>query len=350
MKMLKKILSIIMISVIMTTITASCNQNVTSTSSRVVEGELIKIGVLLYRFDDDYISLVRQSLEEIQKENEGKVEFTFYDGKNDQSIQNESIDTLLEKNNVDLLLVNLVETNSTRLVINKIKEKNIPVILFNREPVAIESIKSYSKSYYIGTEAEEAGVLQGKVVTKAWNSNKVAIDKNKDNILQYIMLMGESDNLEAITRTKYSVLTINNAGIETQQLALKVCNWNEEEAKNVTKALLLQFGNKIEAIIANNDSMAIGAIKSLREYDYNKGGETPTITVVGVDAIPKAQELIKEGIMTGSVLQDPSALAKALYTVGVNLVYNRNPLYDTEYKFDGTGVSIRLPYKEYISQ
>ena len=121
-------------------------------------------------------------------------------------------------------------------------------------------------------------MLQGKVVINAWNSNKSAIDKNKDNIMQYIMLMGESDNLEAIARTKYSVLTINNAGIKTQQLALKVCNWNEEEAKNITKALLLQFGNKIEAIIANNDSMAIGAIKALQEYGYNKGGKTKNNT------------------------------------------------------------------------
>ena len=350
MKIFKKVLTIIMFSIMMFTIIVSCKQNIISTSVRVVEGKPIKVGVLLYRFDDAYISLVHQSLEEIQKENEGKVEFTFYDGKNDQSVQNESIDTLLEKNDVDLLLLNLVETNSTRLVINKIKERNIPVILFNREPVSIEAIKSYNKSYYIGTEAEEAGVLQGKVVINAWNSNKATIDKNKDNILQYIMLMGESDNLEAITRTKYSILTINNVGIETQQLALKVCNWNEEEAKKITKALLSQLGNKVEAIIANNDSMAIGAIEALQEYGYNKGGKTPTITVVGVDAIPEAQELIKEGIMTGSVLQDSSALAKALYTVGVNLVYNRNPLYDTEYKFDDTGVAIRLPYKEYMNQ
>ena len=54
--------------------------------------------------------------------------------------------------------------------------------------------------------------------------------------------------------------------------------------------------------------------------------------------------------MTGSVLQDPSAMAKALYTVGMNLVYNKNPLDGTEYKFDNTGVAIRIPYKEYISK
>lgn len=168
--------------------------------------------------------------------------------------------------------------------------------------------------------------------------------------MQYIMLMGETSNIEAIERTKYSVLTINNAGIKTQELGLKVCNWNKEEGKNETRALLSQLGNKIEVIISNNDSMAIGAIEALQEQGYNNGDKTKIIPVVGVDAIPEAQKLIKEGIMTGSVLQDPSAMAKALYSVGMNLVYNRNPLDGTDYKFDETGVAIRLHYEEYIPQ
>ena len=131
---------------------------------------------------------------------------------------------------------------------------------------------------------------------------------------------------------------------------MQVCDWNQEVAKNTTKALFLQFGNKIEVIISNSDAMAIGAIEALQEIGYNNGDKTKTIPVVGVDAIPEAQELIKKGFMTGSVLQDPSAMAKALYTVGMNLVYNKNPLDGTEYKFDNTGVAIRLPYKEYTSK
>ena len=347
MKIFRKILLIIIASVMMTGIVASCYQNTISINAQVIEGKPVKVAVLLYRFDDAYISLVRQSLEEIQKENEGNVQFTFYDGNNDQSIQNESLDKLLEQKDVDLFLLNLVDTKSTKEAINKIKENNTPVLRFNREPVDIEAIKSYKKAYFLGTDAEEAGILQGKILINAWNSNKQIIDKNKDNIMQYIMLMGESDNLEAIERTKHSVSTINSAGIKTQELALKVCNWNEEEGKNATKALLLQFGNKVEVIISNNDSMAIGAISALQEQGYNKGDKTKTIPVVGIDAIPEAQELIKQGIMTGSVLQDPSAMAKALYTVGMNLVYNKNPLDGTEYKFDYTGVAIRLPYEEY---
>jgi methyl-galactoside transport system substrate-binding protein len=162
------------------------------------------------------------------------------------------------------------------------------------------------------------------------------------------MLKGEGDNLEAIERTKYSVLTINNAAIKTQELSLNVCDWNEEEAKNVTRTLFLKFGNEIEVIISNNDSMAIGAISALQEQGYNKGDKSKTITVVGVDAIPEAQDLIKQGIMTGSVLQNASAMANAIYNVGINLIYNKNPLDGTEYKFDDTGVAIRIPYEQYI--
>jgi methyl-galactoside transport system substrate-binding protein len=307
----------------------------------------VKVGVLLYRFDDAYISLVRQSFEDIQKKNEGKVEFTFYDGKDDQSIQNQTIDTLLESKSVDFLLLNLVDVKSAQEAINRIKQYNIPVILFNREPLNMNSVQSYTKAYFVGTNSVEAGALQGKVLIDAWNKNKAAIDTDGDNILEYIMLMGEKDNKEAIQRTEYSVSTINDAGIQTRQLALRVCNWNRDVAKTDFENLFLYYDGRIEAIISNNDEMAIGAIEVLQKYGYNKGANTKTIAVVGVDAIPEAQELIKQGVMTGSVLQDASAMAEACYIIGINLINGKKPLDGTPYKFDDTGVAVRIPYREY---
>ena len=103
-------------------------------------GDPVKVGVFLYKFDDTYISTVRQSLQEIQKENEGKVEFEFIDGKGDQSIQNDTIDTILQKD-IDLLMVNLVDTGAAPTVIKKIQDAGKPVVLFNREP-ATEVYKS----------------------------------------------------------------------------------------------------------------------------------------------------------------------------------------------------------------
>ncbi len=344
----KKMLLITELLIILFTIIFLCNVNKISVKTINEIQNPVKAAVLLYRFDDAYTSLVRQGFEEIQKNNEGKIEFTFYDGKDNQQIQNETIDTVLENKSADLLLLNLVDVKSGYEVINRIKGYNIPVVLFSREPVNIGAVQSYSKAYFVGTNGAEAGVLQGRILINAWNKNKTAIDIDGDNILQYIMLMGESDNKEAIERTQYSVSTINDAQIQTQQLELAVCNWNRDLARDKFEQLFLYYGNRIEAIISNNDEMAIGAIEALQKYGYNKGGGSKTITVVGVDAIPAAQELIKQGEMTGSVLQDAPAMAEACYAIGINLVKGKPPLEGTQYKFDETGVAVRIPYREYM--
>ena len=94
--------------------------------------------------------------------------------------------------------------------------------------------------------------------------------------------------------------------------------------------------------------MAIGAIKALQKYGFNKGDNSKYIPVVGVDALPEAQELIKQGAMTGTVVQDPRAHANAIYTIGMNLASGASPLNDTNYKFDETGIVVKLPYYEYF--
>ena len=352
MKILKRILSLIMVSVIMIAIIASCDRNVISTSSRVVEGNPVKVAVFLIDFIDEYTSIVRKNLEDIQKENEGKVEFIFYDGKANEAIQNEQINKVL-KEGTDLIVLNLVsyrDRGSVQTVINKIKQTNTPVILFNREPLTTDAVKSYGKALYVGTDAKQAGILQGKMIVDAWNTNKESFDKNRDNIMQYVMLEGERNNIEAIERTKYSVSTIQQAGIKTEEITLIFAEWNTELAQNATESLFFKYGDKVEVVISNNDAMAIGAIHALQKYGYNKGDKTRKIQVFGVDAIPEAQDLIRKGFMTGTVLQDAHDMAKAVYTVGMNLVYNKNPLEGTEYKFDETGVAIRIPYREYISK
>ena len=345
MRRFKKIIKIIISVFMIIAILPNWNKKVISASKS--REKPVKVAVFLVDFRYEFISKFGEDLKDIQKENEGKVEFTFYDGKTNQVIQNESIYKVL-KEGVDLILLNIVNREDSRAVIDIIKETNTPVIMFNREPLTPNIIQSYSKALYIGTDAKQAGILQGKMLSDTWNNSKQFIDKNRDNIMQYVMLEGPSNDREAIERTKYSVLTIENAGIKTQLLALKVCNWFEDLAYEAIKSLFLKYGNKIEVIIANNDSMAIGAIKALQEYGYNKGDKSKTIPVVGVDAISGAIDLIEKGEMLGSVVQGTRAYAEALYICGMNLVVGKSPIEGTEYKLDDTGVAIRLPISEYV--
>lgn len=348
MKTLKKILSFIVIIIINISLTNNPKNNVYATISDN-ENNPIKVGIFLYDFNDAYFSMVKESLETIQKEKGNKVEFTFFDAKGNQGIQNESIDKALNED-FDVLIVNLVDQklNEIQGTLNKIFEKNIHLIIYadpNQE--LLNYIKIYKRAIFVATDIKQAGTLQGKILIDLWNTDKQYIDKNKDNTLQYIMLHGDIDSPEAISRTKDVISTMNEAGIKTEQLALKYCDWKEECTKNAIELLFLNYGNKIEAIIANNDSMAIGAIKALQKYGYNKGDKAKNIPVVGIDGITEAKDLINKGFMAGTVVQEPRDKAEVFYTVAENMALGNPPLANTNYKFDETGIVVRLPYYEY---
>lgn len=337
---MRKLLACVLTGIMSLSLLAGCGSGGGSDS------KAIKVGVFLFKFDDTYISTVRQNLQKIQDENKGKVEFTFYDGKGDQPTQNDAIDTALSKD-TDLLMVNLVDTGAANTVLKKIEGKNKSVVFFNREPVDQSIIKSYSKAIFVGTNAKEAGILQGEMITDSWNKDKKAIDRNGDGKVQYVMLKGEADNPEAVARTKYSVETAEKAGVPMEQLEVQVCNWDPALAQNAVESWLSKGGQKIEMVISNNDGMAQGAIAALQAQGFNKGDASKFIPVYGVDATEAAQDLIQKKQMSGTVLQDAPAMAKALYETGLNLVNGKKATENTSYKFDDTGYAIRIPYQKY---
>ncbi|WP_146869382.1 substrate-binding domain-containing protein, partial [Clostridium butyricum] len=212
----------------------------------------------------------------------------------------------------------------------------------------LKSIKSYGKALFIGEDGAEAGRLQGKIINEAWKY-KEKFDKNNDNVFQYILIKGEKNNVETQLRSKYVIMSLNEYGINTLEVASEYCNWDKDYAKLVVKSLFLRYGNVIEGIICNNDEMAEGSIEALHEFGYNMGNlNNNNVIVVGIDGLDEALELIKKKEMTGTVVQNIDEMAKALYLVGNNLVQGKDPLYNTKYKFDSSGVAIRIPYSGYV--
>lgn len=338
--MIKKIYAVIIIaSMILLSYINFYNYKTLKTSNTV---EPVKISVIQYRATDDFIAKITERFKAIEKEKEGKVQFTFYDSKNSQELQNQHINNAI-KQGTNLLFVNLVDIKAADTVLNKIKENNLPVVLYNREPLSLNPVKSYSRTLYIGNDSIEGGIEQGKLVVDLWKNKKELIDKNKDNIMQYILLSGGIDNKEASQRSKYSIKTINDAGIQTEELRFIVANFDKELAKKATELEFIKHGNDIEVIIANDDSMAAGAVEALQELGYNKGDLSKTIPVIGFDATEEARDLISKGFMTGTVIQNTDTWADTIYKTGMNLFYKKNVLEGVPYKFDETGVAIRIP-------
>ena len=346
MNLLKKLLSLIIVFILLLpTIQRSAYASPSATQNPV------KIGVFLLDPNELFLSSFKESLENIQKENENKVQFTFFDSKRNQGIQDDNINKALNEN-FDLFVIEPVtfKINELNDIFNMIAQKNIQLILLTSPNIELSNfVKGYSRTIIIGGDDEQSGILQGKVLADMWNINEKTIDHNKDNIMQYIMLKGPASDPATTARSKYSIKTLNESGIKTQDLSSNFCNWDKTCARDTISSLFLGYNDKIELIIANNDEMAIGAVEALQKYGYNKGDNSKYIPVVGIGGLPEAKELIKQGAMAGTIIQDPRDYANAVYTVGMNIVSGTDPLNGTNYKFDDTGNTIRIPYYPYTN-
>lgn len=315
-------------------------------SANTINGKPVTVGVLLYKEDIYYISEIKKELEKLENENKDTINFIFYNAKGSQELQNEQINELINMK-VDAILLNIVDIHEADSIINKVKEKDIPLIFFNREPLSLNGIKSYNKSIYVGTQACDAGKIKSEMIINEMKKGNIK-DKNKNDSLDYILLEGERDNVEAQLRSECVIRTLNENGIKTNEIASEICNWEKECAKEKINSLFDKYGDNIEVIISNNDDMAVGAVLALQEKGYNLGDPNKFISVVGIGGTDEVREMIKKGFMTGTVIQDAKEKAKILYKIVLNLAEGKKALQDTEYKFDITGVGVRMPFNGYL--
>ena len=305
-------------------------------TSADTEASELKVGVFYYTFADTYIASVRTALD-AELTNLG-VSFNNFDGNNNQTTQNEQIQTAVT-DGYNLLVVNMVTSCSPDVANEIISLANgTPVIFFNR---AIEAdgeegtvLNANSNICFIGTDAPEAGHLQGKMVGEYLLANWDTVDLNGDGKISYAMFKGDEANVEAIYRTQYGVEDADAVLTEAGKPALEYFDasnsakyqvdlggaWSAQAALDYMNTNLSQYneanGNMIELVICNNDNMAEGAISALEAAGYNTGAEGATvIPVFGVDATDAAKELIAAGKMTGTVKQDAEGMAAAIASV-----------------------------------
>ena len=292
-----------------------------------------KIGVTVYRYDDNFMSTVRQRIEEVAK-NDKNVEVLMNDSQNDQSKQNDQVDVLIAKG-VDALAINLVDPAAASTIIAKAKAEDIPVVFYNKEPSKAD-MESYDKAYYVGTDSKESGVIQGEVIAKHWEANP-SWDLNKDGVIQYVLLKGEPGHPDAEARTTYVTKTLNEKGIKTQELHMDTGMWDAAMAKDKMEAWLSgPNGEKIEVVIANNDGMAMGAVEALKA---NGRAKTP---VFGVDALAEVLVMVENGDVAGTVLNDGMNQGQATYEIAKNLAEGKKPTEGTNWELKDK--ILRVPY------
>lgn len=256
------------------------------------------------------------------------------DASQSQLTQNEQVKSLIEKG-CDVICVNLVDRTEPTAITDLAESKQVPIIFFNRELVA-EDLERWSELYYVGADALQSGVFEGELAANAFKTN-AKMDKNGDDICQYVVLEGEAGHQDSIVRTEYSVNTLIENGVEAEKLGYAMANWNRAQAQTKTAALLTQFSGKIELIIANNDDMALGAIDTLRDSQIPRE-DWPG--VVGIDGTDAGLLAVENGEMLGTVYNDKEGQAREMLNLAFAIATNGDkdsiPLIDGKY--------VRTPY------
>ncbi len=303
-----------------------------------------KIGVAIYKFDDTFMSYVRNQIESAAK---GKIQISVQDSQYDQPKQNDQVDQFLVLGSTSLA-INLVDPSAVSVIIAKAKAKNVPLVLFNREPEAADMAK-WDKVYYVGAKAQTSGTMMGEIVVNYWKAHPEA-DLNKDGIIQYVMLMGDPSNTDAKYRTEFSVKAITDAGIKVEKLAEDTAMWDRVKAQEKMAAFLTANKGKIEVVIANNDDMGLGAIEALKAAGFFKDGKY--MPVVSVDATPPALDALEQGTLLGTVLNDAVNQGQATFDIayalatGAAVTTKVAPLANAAGSPDPAGKYIWVPYQK----
>lgn len=274
-----------------------------------------KVGVCIYQFSDNFMTLFRGELENyLIEQGFSKENITIVDGANDQATQTNQIQNFITQG-VDVLIINPVNSSSAETITDMVVEAGIPLVYINREPAAEEEQRWTDNNWdvtYVGCDARQSGTYQGEMIA---DLGLDTVDMNGNGKIDYIMIEGDPENVDAQYRTEYSIKALEDEGLEVNCLDDQVGMWDQATAQQLVANSLSQYGDDIEVVFCNNDAMALGALQAIESAGRTVGKD---IYLVGVDALSEALESVLAGTMTGTVFNDHFSQSHSAADAAIN--------------------------------
>ena len=207
------------------------------------------VGVSMALFDDNFLTVLRNGMSDYAKTLDG-VELQIEDAQNDVAKQQSQIQNFIASG-VDAIIVNPVDTDATMAMSKIAAEANIPLVYVNREPVNVNELPD--NQAFVASNELESGTLETKEVCRLLGG------KGK-----IVVMMGELSNQAARMRTQdvHDVIATDECkGLEIVEE--QTANWSRTQGADLMTNWLAA-GLEFDAVVANNDEMAIGAIQALK--------------------------------------------------------------------------------------
>ena len=336
--MKKKLLSVLMAAVMVAGVGGVGAAQVKADDEKI-------LGAGIYSASDNFNSYIGKA---ITNACDGIFKTNIEDGQNDQSTQNNQVDTMLAKG-ASAVAVSVCDVTAAPTLIQKCKDAgNVPIIFFNKEITDYDVINSYENAYQVTSTGGDYGAsIQAQMVIDYWKEHP-EMDKNGDGKLQLVYLMGDPGHTASQPRCDYLKSTIEDAGIEIDLLAEDTGMWVTATAKEKMDAWVSKYGDEIECCVAGNDAMELGALSAVEAAGFNTDGEESSkyIPIYGIDALPEILSKIESGEITGSVLQDAKTQGQTIVKMAENLTSGKDAVDGIEgVEVEEEAKAVRVPYQ-----
>ena len=270
----------------------------------VLPASAVTVGVSMALFDDNFLTVLRNGIQKYGDDNGITVQIE--DAKNDVAKQLDQINNFVASG-VDAIIVNPVDTSATQAMSDAAAKAKIPLVYVNRQPINLDTLPD--NQAFVASNEVDSGTLETKEICRLLK------EAGKTEANAYI-IMGELSNQAAVQRTLdiHDVIGGPVCGVKINIIDKQTSNWRRDEAQNLMTNWL-STGTAFDAVIANNDESAIGAIQAMKAG----GIDMKAVLVGGVDATQDALAAMQAGDLDVTVFQNAAAQGSGSVDAAVKL-------------------------------
>lgn len=237
------------------------------------------------------------------------MEFLLLDGQGSGETQVSQCETLIAQG-VDCVIVQPYDAAACQVGVQACIDAGVNVL------VTKTTIEDNSICPFVGQDDVVAGEMEME-----WIAEKLG---GKGNI---VIIEGPTGISAAINRNDGIENVLKNYP-DINVLHTQPADWNRDEGMALMETWL-QTGEQIDAVVAHNDEMALGAYDAIAD-----AGLAGQIYVIGIDAIDAAKKSVADGELDATVLQDVETIGQKTVEVAIAMckgekvddVYNIDPI------------------------
>ncbi len=259
-----------------------------------------RVAVTMTSFDNPFLTILLNGIRG-EAERSGDIELLTEDAQLDPSRQLNQVQNFIA-NGVDAIIVNAVDGDATAAITRAAADARVPLVYVNHPPAELNSGLPEG-TVFVGSNELDSGTMEAEAACKIMGGKGRAM-----------VLMGPLENHAALVRTKDVEEVFSRPECKIEIIEKQTANWNRTQAQDLVSSWLTA-GLQFDAVIANNDEMAIGAAQALKAA----GVAMNDVVIAGIDATPDGLAAMKAGDLDITVFQNATKQGEVSVQAAVKL-------------------------------